>query len=68
MGKFTPEARVFFGDLIGRMRGEEGCDAVGMCCTELPLLLKEEETLLPWLDSTRLLARAALRAAVNGDA
>jgi aspartate racemase len=47
-----------------------GCDAVGLCCTELPLLLRgplllrEDDVSLPLLDSTRILARAALRRAV----
>lgn len=42
-----------------------GCDAVVLGCTELPLLVGDEETALPTLDSTRLLARAALRHALQ---
>ena len=42
-----------------------GCDAIVLGCTELPLVLGEEVASLPTLDSTRLLARAALRRAVT---
>jgi aspartate racemase len=44
---------------------DEGCDAVALACTEIPLLIDEESSPLPPLDSTRLLARAALRKAVE---
>lgn len=44
-----------------------GCDAVALVCTELPLLLRPEDSPLPTLDSTRLQARAALDVAL-GDA
>ncbi len=46
--------------------GEKGCDAVILGCTELPLLIEQSDSPLPILDSTRLLARAALRLAVTG--
>jgi aspartate racemase len=42
-----------------------GCDAVVLGCTEIPLLVPEEASPLPTLDSTRLLARAALRRATG---
>jgi aspartate racemase len=41
----------------------QGCDAVVLGCTELPLILNDANSPLPTLDSTRLLARAALRRA-----
>jgi aspartate racemase len=40
---------------------DRGCDAVVMGCTEIPLILSQEDTEVPLLDSTRLLARAALK-------
>ena len=43
-----------------------GCDGVVLGCTELPLVLDEESLGLPALDSTRLLARAALERAIGG--
>jgi aspartate racemase len=62
-GRFTPESRAYFGEVIGRLK-ERGCDAVVLGCTEIPLLVTEESSPLPVLDSTRLLARAALREAI----
>jgi aspartate racemase len=44
---------------------ERGCDAVALACTEIPLLISPEDSPLPTLDSTRLLARAAVEVAVE---
>lgn len=44
----------------------QGCDAVVLGCTELPLVMNDGNSPLPTLDSTRLLARAALRRALAG--
>ncbi|HET9397095.1 MAG TPA: amino acid racemase [Nitrospiraceae bacterium] len=60
-----PEQVAFFQRVFGRMK-EEGCDAVVMACTEIPLIMSDDNSPLPTLDSTRLLARAALRKAVGG--
>jgi aspartate racemase len=62
-GVFKPEAVSYFQQVIGRMKGE-GCDAVVLGCTEIPLIMNDANSPLPTLDSTRLLARAALRRAV----
>ena len=64
-GIFKPEAVASFQGVIGRMK-EEGCDAVVLGCTEIPLIMNDANSPLPTLDSTRLLARAALRRAVQG--
>jgi aspartate racemase len=58
-GQFTSESRLFLQKIISKM-ANEGAEAVILGCTELPLLLSEEQSTLPLLDSTRLLARAAL--------
>ena len=63
-GIFAEESRLYFNQVILRMKGE-GCDAVVLGCTEIPLLVDPDDCPLPPLDSTRLLARAALRAAVE---
>lgn len=63
-GLFRPEAVAAFQRIMGRMK-EEGCDAVVLGCTEIPLLMNDANSPLPTLDSTRLLARAALRRAVE---
>jgi aspartate racemase len=66
-GIFTSAAVAYFQKVIGRMK-EEGCDAVILGCTEIPLIMNDENSPLPTLDSTRLLARAALRRACGGRA
>jgi aspartate racemase len=64
-GIIKPEAVATFQQIIGRMKAE-GCDAVVLGCTEIPLLMNDANSPLPVLDSTRLLARAALRRATQG--
>jgi aspartate racemase len=64
-GIFRPEAVAYFQQLIARMQRDEGCDAVVLGCTEIPLLMNDANSPLPTLDSTRLLARAALHHAVK---
>jgi len=61
-GVFKPEGVAHFQKIIGRMR-EQGCDAVVLGCTEIPLIINDTNSPLPTLDSTRLLARAALQRA-----
>jgi aspartate racemase len=61
-GTMLPKTREYFQSLIVQF-AEMGCDAVGLCCTEIPLLIEPQDSVLPTLDSTRLLARAALREA-----
>lgn len=63
-GKFTLEALEYFQGVISRLQ-KQGCDAVALSCTEIPLLVNDSNSPLPTLDSTRLLARAALRKAVG---
>ncbi|HVQ15412.1 MAG TPA: amino acid racemase, partial [Vicinamibacterales bacterium] len=63
-GVFTPAAVVCFQQVIERMKGE-GCDGVILGCTEIPLIMSDANSPLPTLDSTRLLARAALRRATG---
>jgi aspartate racemase len=61
-GTFKPESIAYFQGVIERMK-DQGCDAVALCCTEIPLIINDGNSPLPTLDSTRLLARAALRKA-----
>src|SRR5678816_3350763 len=66
-GIFKEDAVRYFQDVMGRMK-EQGCDAVVLGCTEIPLIMNDSNSPIPTLDSTRLLARAALqRAIVEGD-
>ena len=61
---FKPSSVAYFQDVIARLK-EQGCDAVVLGCTEIPLIVSDANSALPILDSTRLLARAALERAVR---
>jgi len=61
-GIVRSEARGYFNAVIAQLKAR-GCDAVVLGCTEIPLLVDPSDCPLPTLDSTRLLARAALAAA-----
>jgi aspartate racemase len=63
-GLFTNASRQAYNRVIARL-GDRGCDAVALACTEIPLLIRADESPLPALDSTRLLARAALTEALR---
>ncbi|MDA8407590.1 MAG: amino acid racemase [Deltaproteobacteria bacterium] len=63
-GKFTQISRGYFNNVIRKLK-EQGCDAAILGCTEIPLIVDPEDCPLPTLDSTRLLARAALRKALE---
>ena len=63
-GISTPQAVATFQRIITRMK-DSGCDAVVLGCTEIPLIMNDANSPLPTLDSTRLLARAALRRSVH---
>jgi aspartate racemase len=59
-----PEAEAHYAQVMRRMM-VDGCDAVVLGCTEIPLVMHEGNSPLPILDSTRLLARAAVRSAIG---
>ncbi|MBS0245512.1 MAG: amino acid racemase [Proteobacteria bacterium] len=63
-GRFEPQSVVEFQRIIARLKSK-GCDAVVLGCTEIPLIIDETNSSLPTLDSTRLLARAALTRALS---
>jgi aspartate racemase len=63
-GKFLPRSLAYYVEVIRSLQ-DEGCDAVVLGCTEIPLLVTPESSPLPTLDSTRLLAKAAVRKAVE---
>jgi len=65
-GVFTPEAIAYHQRVISGLK-DAGCDAVVLGCTEIPLIMSDANSPLPTLDSTRLLARAALRLAVDAN-
>ena len=63
-GVFTNESRHYFNEVFSVL-GERGCDAVVMGCTEIPILMDGIDTPVPTLDSTRILARTAIRYALG---
>ena len=65
-GRIEEISTSYFQGLIKKYK-EQGCDGVILGCTELPLLINEEISPLPCLDSTRLLARKAISIALSDD-
>jgi len=64
LGTFNDHARDTYVRIIEKLRAD-GCDAVALVCTEIPLLISQEDSPLPILDSTRLLAAAAIEVALG---
>ena len=64
LGVFREESRSAYVRIIDKLK-QQGCDAVALVCTEIPLLITEEVSPLPILDSTRLLAAAAVEVATG---
>ncbi len=63
-GEINPDSSKYFLDLIREYK-IKGCDSVVLGCTEIPLIIIPGESSLPVLDSTRILARAALQFALS---
>ena len=63
-GELKDSTRTEFAAMIDQGR-QQGCDAAVLGCTEIPLLIDDRQSPLPTLDSTRILARAALREATG---
>jgi aspartate racemase len=63
-GSFPESSRIRYNEVIARLK-ERGCDCVILGCTEIPLLVRPNDCPLPTLDSTRLLAAAAVRHAIE---
>jgi aspartate racemase len=63
-GLFPETSRLYFNDVTSKLK-DRGCDAVVLGCTEIPLIVRPDDCPLPTLDSTRLLARAAIRKALE---
>jgi len=64
LGLFLDESRSSYVRIVRKL-AERGCDAVALACTEIPLLVGPENSPLPVLDSTRLLAHAAVDVALG---
>lgn len=64
-GIFSEESKRRYVEIIDRLRREDGCDGAALVCTEIPLLVTPDASPVPILDSTRLLARAALEVCIG---
>jgi len=64
LGVFTDESREAYVRVIDKLK-TGGCDAAALVCTEIPLLISADVSPLPILDSTRLLAAAAVEVATS---
>ena len=64
LGEFRDESRAAYAGIIEKLKAD-GCDAVALVCTEIPLLISQPMSPLPILDSTRLLAAAAVGTAIG---
>jgi aspartate racemase len=64
LGIFTDESRNAYIRIIEKLE-HDGCDAVALVCTEIPLLVTQNVSPLPTLESTQLLAKAAVAVAVG---
>jgi aspartate racemase len=62
--QLKPASRRYFSRLIQKMAAQ-ACDAVVLGCTEIPLLVAQADSSLPIFDSTRMLARTALKHAIE---
>jgi aspartate racemase len=65
-GKVLEDSKSYFLNVITGLKSQ-GCDAVVLGCTEIPLIVLPDESPLPVLDSTRILARAALTFSLGSD-
>ena len=66
-GNFPESSRLRYNEVIDGFK-RQGCDCVILGCTEIPLLVRADDCPLPALDSTRLLAHAAVRHAIGMEA
>lgn len=63
-GVILEDSRLYLNSVTAKLKAR-GCDAVVLGCTEIPLIVRADDSPLPTLDSTRLLARAALKRALE---
>jgi len=59
-GKFNDSSRAGFVRIINRLAKEEGAGGVILGCTEIPLLIKQEDVTIPVFDTTAIHAKAAV--------
>jgi len=64
IGRINAESKTRYWDIIGRLQ-TQGAQGVILGCTEIPLLVKQEEGDIPLFDTTAIHAQAAVTMALN---
>lgn len=65
--KFYKESKEGYIKIIDRLIKEEGAQGIILGCTEIPLLIKQEDVSVPVFDSTTIHAQAAVDYALKGE-
>jgi len=65
-GKFYEKSKKRYIQIIDRLVKEEGVEGVILGCTEIPLLVKQEDVSVPVFDTTEIHAEAAVKYALDG--
>jgi len=65
-GKINASSRERFVQIIDRLVMEEGAEGVILGCTEIPLLVSQEDVSVPVFNTTRIHAEAAVDYAIDG--
>jgi len=64
LGKIESDSKQRYLEIIDRLVGE-GAEGVILGCTEIGLLVKQEDTSVPLFDTTEIHARAAVESALS---
>lgn len=67
LGDIREESRQYFLSVIQKYQKQEHAEAVILGCTEIPLLIRQQDVNIPVLDTTSLHALAAVKLALNQD-
>ena len=65
LGIVKEETLLFFQKVISRMKDEDGIEAIVLGCTELPLLLNDEVSPVPCLDTMQIHVRSIIKTIVG---
>jgi len=65
--RIKKEAREGYQKIIERLRKEEGAEGVILGCTEIPLLIRQEDVAIPVFDTTAIHSAAAVDFSLKGE-
>jgi aspartate racemase len=63
--RVEPKSKKEFILIINRLKKEEGAEGVILGCTEIPLLIKQEDVDIPVFDTTAIHSEAAVKYSLN---